>query len=51
MQKSNALEESITMINHKRNPRQRDDIRFFTEVHLLPDNLLLVVAIHPLVGS
>jgi hypothetical protein len=28
----------------------RDDIRFFTEVHLLRDKLLLVVAMHPLDG-
>jgi hypothetical protein len=26
----------------------RDDIRFFTEVHLLPGKLLLIVAMHPL---
>jgi hypothetical protein len=32
-------------------PPQRDDTRFFTEVHLLPGKLLLVVAMHPLDGS
>jgi hypothetical protein len=30
---------------------ESDDIRFFTEVHLLPGKLLLVVAMHPLDGS
>jgi hypothetical protein len=29
----------------------RDDIRFFTEVNLLPGKLVLVVAIHPLDAS
>jgi len=29
----------------------RDDTRFFTEVHLLPGKLLLVLAIHSLDGS
>jgi len=31
--------------------RQEMTQDFFTEVHLLPDKLLLVVAIHPLDGS
>jgi hypothetical protein len=29
----------------------KEDTRFFTEVHLLLGKLLLVVAMHPLVGS
>ena len=40
-------------INHKITNEflRQDDARFFTEVHLLADKLVLVVAIHPLGGS
>ena len=39
-------------INHKITNEilGQGDIRFFTEVHLLADKLVLVVAIHPLRG-
>jgi hypothetical protein len=38
-------------VNHNEILRDNDDIRFFTEVHLLADNLVLVIAIHSLGGS
>jgi hypothetical protein len=41
--------QSHTII--KENPRQDMTQDFFTEVHLLPGKLLLVVAMHPLDGS
>jgi hypothetical protein len=44
----NIANQSITTI---RESSARDDTRFFTEVHLLPGKLVLVVAIHPLDGS
>ena len=43
------INQSITM-NTKKSLRQ-DDTRFFTEVHLLADKLVPVVAIHSLGGS
>ena len=39
--------QSIT-ITITRESSARDDTRFFTEVHLLPNKLVLFVAIHPL---
>jgi hypothetical protein len=41
----------IQRINHTQSPWEssvRDDTIFFTEIHLLPGKLLLVVAMHPL---
>ena len=48
--------EPITMmesINHNEYQEilGQDDTRFFTEVHMLTDKLVLVVAIHSLGGS
>ena len=42
-------DQSITMNTKK--PSRQDDTRFFTEVHLLADKLVPVVAIHSLGGS
>ena len=41
--------QSLTIT--KENTRQEMTRDFFTEVHLLPGKLILVVAIHPLDGS
>jgi hypothetical protein len=43
-----AREKSI---NHNEILRDNDDTRFFTKLHLLADNLVLVVATHSLGGS
>ena len=48
LQSRNIANQSITIT---RESSARDDTRFFTEVHLLPGKLVLVVAIHPLDGS
>ena len=47
LQSGNMTNQSITIT---RESSTRDDTRFFTEVHLLPGKLVLVVAIHPLDG-
>jgi hypothetical protein len=44
--------EPINQCNHKiKSSKKKDDTRFFTEIHLLPGKLVLVVAMHPLDGS
>jgi hypothetical protein len=46
-----TIQSPMEPINHKKNLRDNDDIRFFTEVHLLAGKLVLVMAIHSPRGS